>query len=380
MKKRTVVKYRYLIRVPIVITMGLLFGKDAVSQNNGLQLPFGNGAIPNRPNIILPASRGATVWSTYLHGIAANRIAAGSYLESAARANLSNGHARLAHIEANRAAIRYHTERVSAFIDLRKMNKAYRRELNPLIHERVAEADKKKDELIREQPEYVLAQLDITGQLNWMFVRLTNRLFTDELLNDTEIFGGNNFKQELTRFQLQHIYLESITRIDGNRIRTPLVNTNAGQHKLPPVFLMPGLEKSSGNYVAARQLILNAIKDEDPNTPSYEQWQLIHNSLEQLRQSLSREIPASQRSIPSAFHDYYSGKRFIESQSAAMMYVLRTDRVEQLIGKDVFDGETIGELLNFMVQHGLQFSRPETGGRSSYETLFRMMRIAYMVK
>jgi len=380
MKRRTVVKYRFLIRIPIVITMGLLFGKDAVSQNGGLQLPFGNGAIPNRPNINLPASRGATVWSTYLNGIAANRIAAGSYLESAARANLINGQARLAHIEANRAAIRYHTERVSAFIDLRKMNKAYRRELNPLIHERVAEADKKKDELIREQPEYVLAQLDITGQLNWMFVRLTNRLFTDELLNDTEIFGGSNFKQELTRFQLQHIYLESITRIDGNRIRTPLVNTNGGQHKLPPVFLMPGLKKASGNYVTARQLILNAIKYEDPNTPSYEQWQLIHNSLEQLRQSLSREIPASQRSIPSAFHDYYSGKRFIESQSAAMMYVLRTGRGEQLIGKDVFDGETIGELLNFMVQHGLQFSRPETGGRSSYETLFRMMRIAYMVK
>ena len=380
MNKKKFANLRYSILILSVITMGLSFCDNSIAQDGGLQLPFGNGAIPNRPNIILPASRGATVWSTYLHGIAANRIAAGSFLESAATANLINGHARLAHIEANRAAIRYHTERVSAFIDLRKMNKEYRRELNPLIHERVAEADKKMDELIREQPEYVLAQLDITGRLNWMFVRLTNRLFTDELLNNTEIFGGTNFKHELSRFQLQQIYLESITRVDGHRIRTPLVNTNAGQHKLPPVFLMPALQKSSGNYVAARLLILNALKDENPNTPSYEQWQLIHNSLEQLRQSLSRAIPASERSIPSAFHDYYSGKRFIESQGAAMMFVLRTGRGDQLLGKEVFDGQTMGELLNFMVQHGLQFSRPEAGGRSSYVTLFRMMRLAYMVE
>jgi hypothetical protein len=79
-------------------------------------------------------------------------------------------------------------------------------------------------------------------------------------------------------------------------------------------------------------------------------------------------------------HDYLSGKRFIESQGAAMMFVLRTGRAEQLIGNDFFDGQTIGELLNFMVHHGLQFSRPEAGGRSSYVTLFRMLRIAYMSK
>ncbi len=358
--------------------MGLLFCGNAIAQNGAPQFPFGNRAIPDRANIILPASRGATVWSTYLHGIAANRIAAGYLLESTARANLINGHARLAHIEADRVAVKYHVERIAAFFDLRRMNKEYRRELNPNMHVRDAKADKVMDDLITGQPEYVLKQLDITGRLNWMFVRLTNRLYTDELLNNTDVFGGSNFKQNLSISQMKEIYLESTTRIDGKRIRTPLVNTNSGHQELPPVFFMPALQKSSDDYIAARHLILNAIKDEDPKTPSYEQWQTIYRSLDRLRQSLSNAIPAVERSIPSAFDDYYSGKRFIESQAAAMMFVHRTDRGEQLIGGEVFDGQTIGEVLNFMVHHGLQFSRPEAGGRSSYETLFRMLRIAYM--
>jgi len=380
MKKIKFANLRYSILILSVITMGLLFCDNAIAQDGGLQFPFGNRAIPERPHIILPASRGATVWSTYLHGIAANRIAAGSYLESAARANLITAQARLANIEADRAAVKYHVERLSAFFDLRRMNKEFRRELNPLMHERDAEADKLMDSLIRDKPEWVLAQLDISGRLNWMFVRLTNRLFADEVLNNSEIFGGANFLQKMERVQIQQIYVESTERIDGKRIRTQLVDTNPGHQQLPPVFSMPALRASADNYIAARQLILNTFQDEDTETPSHDQWQIIYRSLELLRQSLSRAIPAVERSIPSAFDDYYSGKRFIESQAAAMLCVHRTGRGEQLIGSDVFDGQTIGELLNFMVHHGLQFSRPEAGGRSSYETLFRMLRTAYMRK
>ena len=380
MKKRKFANLRYSILILSVITMGLSFCDNSIAQDGGLQFPFGNGAIPERPNIILPASRGATVWSTYLHGIAANRIAAGSYLESAARANLINGQARLAHIEADRAAVKYHVERLSAFFDLRRMNKEFRRELNPLMHERDAKADKLMGSLISDQPEYVLAQLDISGRLNWMFVRLTNRLYTDEVLNNSEIFGGANFSQKMSRVQIQQIYVETTTRVDGKRIRTQLVNTNSGHQELPPVFTMPALRASADNFIAVRELILNSLTDENPTTPSFEQWQTIYSSLGRLRQSLSNTIPAVERSLPSAFHDYYSGKRFIESQAAAMLFVHRTGRGEQLIGGDVFDGQAIGELLNFMVHHGLQFSRPEAGGRSSYETLFRMLRIAYMSK
>ena len=380
MNKKKFANLRYSILILSVITMGLSFCDNSIAQDGGLQFPFGNGAIPERPNIILPASRGATVWSTYLHGIAANRIAAGSYLESAARANLINGQARLAHIEADRAAVKYHVERLSAFFDLRRMNKEFRRELNPLMHERDAKADKLMGSLISDQPEYVLAQLDISGRLNWMFVRLTNRLYTDEVLNNSEIFGGANFSQKMSRVQIQQIYVETTTRVDGKRIRTQLVNTNSGHQELPPVFTMPALRASADNFIAVRELILNSLTDENPTTPSFEQWQTIYSSLGRLRQSLSNTIPAVERSLPSAFHDYYSGKRFIESQAAAMLFVHRTGRGEQLIGGDVFDGQAIGELLNFMVHHGLQFSRPEAGGRSSYETLFRMLRIAYMSK
>ena len=366
-----------LIRIVSFFVVVLLFSKIVQSQEGG-QFPFGNRAIQGRRNITLPASRGATVLSTYLHGYAANRIAAGSYLESAATANLINGYARMAHVEADRAAIKYHVERVTAFFDLRRMNKEYRRELNPSMNERVAKADKLLDSLIADQPEYVLKELDISGRLNWMFARLANRLYTGELLNSSEIFGGSDFSQKLALFQIQQIYVESTERIDGERIRTQLVNTNSGHQNLPPVFSMPALRDSSENYIVNRQTILNSLKDENLKTPSFEQWTLIYDSLERLRVTLGNAIPVEQRSIPSALHDYLSGKRFIKSQAAAMLFVHRTGRGELLIGGEIFDGQSIGELLNFMVHHGLQFGRPETGGRSSYEALFRMLRNAYM--
>ena len=358
--------------------MVLLFSKVAKSQDNGLQFPFGNRAIQGRRNITLPASRGATVLSTYLHGYAANRLAAGSYLESAATANLINGQARMTHIEADRAAIKYHVERVSAFFDLRKMNKEYRKELNPAMQVRASKADNLMDSLITDQPEYVLAELDITGRLNWMFVRLTSRMFNDELLNNSEVFGGADFSQKLSIFQMQQIYVEREERVDGERIRTPIVDTNSGHQNLPPVFAMPALRVSAESYIVNRQNILNSLKDENPKTPSFEQWQTIYNSLSRLQTALSNAIPVEQRSVPSALYDYLSGKRFIKSQAAAMIFVHRTGRGEVLIGGEIFDGQTLGELLNFMVHHGLQFGRPETGGRSSYEYLFQILRIAYI--
>jgi hypothetical protein len=378
MKQNIAVNLLDLIRILGVFTVGLLFCEIAIAQDGGMQFPFGNRALPTGSHIQLPASRGATVLSTYLNGYAANRLAAGSYLESAATANLINGHARLAHIEADRASVKYHVERVTAFFDLRRMNKEYRRELNPLMHERDAKADQLMDSLITDRPEYVLKHLDITGRLNWMFERLSIRLYTNELLNNSEIFGGSDFSQELSLFQIQQIYLESTERIDGHRIRTQLVDTNSGHQQLPPVFSMPALRDPSDNYIAFRQYILNALKDENPETPSFQQWTAIYNSLERLERSLSAAISVEERTIPSAFHDYLSGKRFIKSQAAAMMFVHRTGRGEQLIGGDIFDGQTIGELLNFMVHRGLQFGRPETGGRSSYETLFYMLRTAYL--
>jgi hypothetical protein len=378
MDQNTFANGRNWLQIASALAVGLIFFTTASAQDGGLQFPFGNRGIPQRPNIALPPARGATVWSTYLQGYASNRLAAGSYLESAARANLVNGHARLAHLEADRAAIKYHVERVTAFFDLQRMNKAYRRELNPLMHERHAKADKVMSSLITEQPEYVLGQLDITGRLNWMFERLTNRLYSNELLNNSEVFGGDNFSQRLTLSQIQHIYVESTERIDGQRIRTELVNTNSGHQELPPVFSMPALRVSADRYIANRRSIHNGLKDENPKTPSFEQWEAIYNSLDRLQRSLSEAIPAIERSIPRAFNDYYSGKRFIKSQAAAMMHVHRTGQGEQLIGGEVFDGQSIGELLNFMVHRGLQFGRPESGGRSSYEMLFRMLRAAYM--
>jgi hypothetical protein len=358
--------------------MVLSFSKVAKSQDNGLQFPFGNRAIQQRRNVTLPASRGATVLSTYLHGYAANRLAAGSYLESAATANLINGQARITHIEADRAAIKYHVERVSAFFDLRRMNKEYRKELNPSMDVRATKADDLMARLITDQPEYVLAELDITGRLNWMFVRLTGRLYNDELLNTSEIFGGAGFSKELSLFQLQQIYVESAERVDGERIRTQVVDTNSGHQNLPPVFAMPALRLSAESYIINRQNILNSLKDENLKTPSFEQWQTIYNSLNRLQTALSNAIPVGQRSVPNALYDYLSGKRFIKSQAAAMIFVHRTGRGEVLIGGEIFDGQTLGELLNFMVHHGLQFGRPETGGRSSYESLFQILRLAYI--
>ena len=380
MEKNIFTNVRDAIQIIGVFTVGLLFCGIARAQDATFQFPFGNRAIPERVNITLPVSRGATVWSTYLHGYAANRLAAGSYLESRARANLINGHARLAHIEADRVAVKYHVERLTAFFDLRRMNKEYRREINPLPHERDTKADEVMDDLITDQPEYVLKNLDITGRLNWMFVRLTNRLYSDELLNNTEIFGGEKFSQELSRFQTQQIYLESTERIDGQRIRTPLVDTNSGHQKLPPAFSMPALRGAADRYIVNRHNILNALKDEKTETPSFEQWEAIYSCLDGLERSLSVAIPPDDRSIPRLLDYYLSGRRFIKSQAAAMMFVHRTGRGDQFIGGDVFEGQTIGELLNFMVHRGLQFGRPETGGRSSYETLFRMLRAAYMYK
>ena len=139
--------------------MGLLFCENVTAQNCGLQFPFGISAIQGRPNIILPISRGATVWLTYLDVYAANRIAARSFIESVARINLINGHALFAHIAADRAAIKYHVERLSGFYQ--EMNEDFRREMNLLMHERDVTTDELMDSLIIDQLQYVLRHLDI---------------------------------------------------------------------------------------------------------------------------------------------------------------------------------------------------------------------------
>jgi len=295
-------------------------------------------------------------------------------------ANYINARARVANVQASRDALRYHVERVSTYFDLRRMNQAWQREKNPYMHERADKADELMDSLIKDQPEYVVKQLDITGRLNWMFERLANRLYSDELVNATEIFGGPKFTQNLSTIHIQQIVLESTERINGERIRTSLVDTNAGHQKLPPVFNHPKLRDASANYLVCRQQIIDCFLDEDANTPSYEQWQRVYGSLDRLQADLAKAITPEERSFPNAFHEYYSGKRFIKSQAAAFHFVNRTGNGEHLIGSEVFDGRTFGELLNFMVQRGFQFGRPEQGGRSAYESLFRMMRSAYMAQ
>jgi|GEM_PF-3791984 len=383
--KNLVLKYLYSLRFLGVFAIALLSCENIVAQlgappNGALpKWPFGDRKAPHQPrNVSLPEQRGATVYSSGLNAQASNRLAAGSYLESLATANLTNGYARLAHVEASRAEVQYHVERVTAFFDLRRINKEYRAEMYSSTYERADKADKLMDSLISDQPEYVLQQLDIAGRLNWMFKRLTNRLYQDELVNGTAEFGGADFSQKMSLQHIRQIYVESTELIDGERIRTLLIDTNSGHQKLPPVFSMTALQGSSDNYIVARQLILNTLKDEDPKTPSFQQWETIYDSLEQLQRALGAAIPVQQRSIPRALNEYLSGKRFIKSQAAAMIYVNRTGRGEQLIGGDTFDGQSIGEILDFMVGQGLQFGRPESGGRASYEALFYMLRTAYL--
>lgn len=355
--------------------------------NNGIaqfpqQFPLGNiqgqnpGFFPSTPVFFAPVS-GASYESLLISANANFMIARAQSMELIARANLINGHARIVHAEALAAEGKYFNDWVESRHELRRMQKEWIREQNPRMYERAEKADKVMHDIIEKQPKYVIEKLDITNRLNYMFGHVTTELYAQEIVNAGAIFGGQMFNSPLTPDDISEIYVQKVETIGGKAIRFKLERLSLGDQEFPYMFNRPGLREPASAYHNERARILGLIGGQGPK-PRYEEYMGLKETLDNLEDALEKTLNVYARTDPNVLHQYHVGLRFIHSQVAGITHAMRTGETEHLTGLPQFNGQRLGELLDFMVKNGLEFSRPEYTGKPTYERLFLAMRGAYL--
>ena len=368
-----------MTRSPFLLCFALIVmtvACESTFAQNENQFPFA-ARVQAPQAIIIPEVRGATVLSTQLTALAHVRSSQAQLLTSQAYANLLNAHARVANVQASRDELRYHAERVSAYFDLREINRQRRAELNPPNHVRTQKADSLLHDLMLKQPELILDQsADISGRLNWLFNRIITRSFERGIVNrDNGLFVGEVFDEQFSTSDLSKIYVEHNRSLAGDKFRHPLNDANISRQPLPPIFNMETLVDKANAYLEARKRLAELLTRNN-SLPVIQEWEAVYDKLDSLKHALkNREFVIS---LPPRYQGLLrQGTLFISTQGAALQLALETGNGDYLVGMPVFSGNTLGEILFFMSQNGYGFSSTVVDGKAVYRRLFYSLREVY---
>lgn len=353
------------------LAQGFPFGNAAVRNGNGngldLAALLNNGNQNMQGLIASQAVFGQPL--NYADFLANLRLKQASAANMFGRARQSHAQAWLIEIEARKEELRYHLEHIQTYMDARRMNKEWRRENNPLPQERFRKAEELHLKNLRELPQFSIEHLSLASEMNFMLKHLTTRLVAKELLNSSELFGGQEFNGKIPTNELSKIRLRSNVRIDGNYQTYSLGEQSIIERPLPRFFENPDLDDAAKLYDGARIRFVDDARDRTV-TIRYTDYDRLYHPLRELEDAFKESYR------PAESTEYFIGKRFFDSQRAAIIYAQREGDMRFLVGNQIFEGETFSELLNYMNQNGLEFDNHAPADKPVYVKLFLVMRQA----
>lgn len=326
---------------------------------------------PIREHIALPATRGATVLSTYIDAQAHYIAAMGDYLESAAIA-------RRHHAAATEHELRNAVNWVETYFERRELNRAYRLKEDPPYLDDVQNREIVERRRIAEMPGEVLKG-DVSDELNW----LLNKLATASLAYQA-IFGNDNqyvdslIDQRLSPADIEHIILTDGGVKYGQKLTFRANDARVLSPRWQIVFRSPEFRAARENFEKA---MTNGLKEiHTQGEISYETWMSMQDAVDAIAVQLNQTYPKEYRRKAPVREClmYHQGVQFLQAQALAVHRAMATNQMETFDGTNQFVEDSVFELVRHMCRRGLQFAEPEPGDEPTYKKLLIAMRQIYL--
>jgi len=338
---KSMVKAGWFAGVYLAISLaGVVYGQDAQPQ----------GQI----NIY---KHGGTPFSYQIEAEADYIIAQGEFQKSVAIARKINA-------EAVAQEIQNSVDYVKAYFERRDINKAWREKNEyKTDFERLEIEQKAMEKNINEYFQNTLKG-DVTRELNYML----NKLYFVQYMSPGDL---NPLDSPLNEVDLKQIYLT-----DGRQLVFNASNPQALQTPWPYALRDEKFAKDRKELEDSREMLVREIQEK--GQAGTESGERMMKAVNQLLVTLETVYPDEKRRDLNIFPEYDSAKNYLNSLIVQVNRA-RTTTDQRIFDKSLrFQGKTLLNLIQYMCQNGLMFSKPQPGGDRVYKPLFTNMRHLYL--
>ncbi len=331
----------------------------------GLLLPqaaSGQTIVRVQSTPISAASLQILVQSEYLR-------AQGAFLASSAEARHVNAEA--AQMEMDNAV-----KWVNTYFERRRLNREYREAENP----GVIEQQEKRRELRRRILEKNLQEslgTDLTDELNWMLRELLAHASYSVFMSDHPMsLLGSQDNLPLSIEDKRLIRVNEGKVPGGKSLVFGLDPDQVLEPHWPLALRGESIKPARDAFEAARDRALGDLKISRKISEANQER--LMKSVDHLSEQLNAAWPQERRRSPQDFLTYLSAKRYLQTLAVSTYRLIETDNPAAFDDSYRFRGETVGELLQHMMNKGLEFAPPEAGGEAVYRKLFNAVRTFYL--
>ena len=314
---------------------------------------------------------GGTPFSYQVFAQAAFIQASGQFLESAARARLTNS-------QAAEQEMKNSVTWVNTYFERRKLNREWRAAENPSWLEKEEKRQAQQRRLIESNSQTVMTG-DVTGELNWMLRELMTRASSTLFMpgHPNSVLSGD-LNHALEKYDAKHIRLtENCGGAGGKRLVFRADSAEVLETSWPLVWRDEAFAQGRAQFEQARDLAISELKS--TQSLSHPSEVRLMKAVDNLSAELQQAFPQSRRTeSPARFLEYTSAKRYLQTLADATFRLIDTRSDVAFDPTYKFSGASVGELIQHMMNRGLEFAPPEVGDESTYRKLYPMFRQIYL--
>lgn len=321
---------------------------------------------PVREHVFLPPTRGATVLSTYIDAQARYIAAVGDFLESDA---IARRHRAEAFDREMDNALKW----VETYFERRALNKAYRLKEDPTYLERARKQREVKKDVVLNYPDEV-QKGEPSLKLNWLLNEIANTsLAFAAIYGADDRYLDSEIDLRLLPGDAHHIWLTEVAAL-GQKVPFRASDAKVFGEDWPLVFRAAEFQPARRAFEEATEKGLAEIHREGAISPGT--FGELRQAVDGLRTELERTYPKEKRKSMTGLDWvilYDQGRRFVDSQAAAVMRAAATNRMETFDGSNRFDGDSVFDLIRHMCHRGLIFAPQQPGDEPTYSKLLAAM-------
>jgi hypothetical protein len=282
--------------------------------------------------------------------------------------------ARKINAEAYQSELHNWVDEVDAYFKRRELNRSWRRKENPGATEHEALRLEKLDLELRGQFERFV-EGDVAGRMNWLLTTLSSPAIGVQYLSISQSEPVTALNRRISDEAKQQIWIT-----DGGRKGKQLIcRLSDGQvlnnSPWPPGLRRPECDAARAEYDAAMQQAKKEIQAHQP--ASYTSHRQCVDSLNTLFVTLEHLYPREDRQDTTLFFEYNAAKNYLRSLMIHSGRILSTNNPGVFSGSLRFEGQSVGDLIQYMTERGLLFAPPHEGEEGTYKGLLTDLSSVY---
>ena len=215
---------------------------------------------------------------------------------------------------------------------------------------------------------------DVTDEMNWMLDKLASHAQAHEIVFGDRAVG--DYDGQLTPEDVSRIMLTDGSNRGMGAVAFKAQRGTPLEFDWPLAFREAAFDDARRDFAAAKEKLVGDARDGIIEPDS---WASMQEAIDELSSELQRQYPLSRfQDDPQEFLVYNAARRFLKAKASMVFQARLAADSTYLAEKNVFEGDSVLDLLQFMAHHGLRFAAPEPGGEGSYRRLFLMMRRVYL--